>query len=347
MSGSPAATAVFSGRTMTRASGAGFNGFIDSWIAGLYPRLSLDRAVARYRFKMGTDQRTAGARPRLAAAVLAATLVALSAAAVSGQARTVHANQVPANPSANISEPRLLASSGECTEGRGGLRCASPCDPHGKFGFNTSKGCDAVALSGINRGRKAEGLSPMVLPNNYRRLTTTQQLFVLVNLERVARGVPPLVGLTPVLSADAGLAAKQSRDPDADSAYGTLQVAVVNGSYGEGGTWDGDSPNPIAAMFGWIYDDGWGGPKHTSNYDCTSAGASGCWGHRDELLGEYSGPSCTTCVAGAGFATRTHAGALTSYAFLLVAPANGEPPLSFSWSTDVLPHLPPSEQGLG
>jgi hypothetical protein len=287
-------------------------------------------------------------RRRLALGVLASTLILVVLPAAPGQARTIKgASQVPANPASNVAEPKLLASSGECTERGDGLRCASPCDPRGKFGFNASKGCDAVALSGINRGRKAEGLPPMVLPTNYRRLTPTRQLFVLVNLERVARGVPPLVGLTPVLSADAGLAAEQTRDPDVESVYGSLQVAVVNGTYGEGGTWAGDSPNPIAAMFGWIYDDGWGGPKHTSNYDCTSAAAAGCWGHRDELLGEFSGPSCTTCVAGAGFAKHTKAGAVTSYSFLLVAPANGEPPLSFSWSTDVLPHLPASEQGTG
>jgi hypothetical protein len=120
----------------------------------------------------------------------------------------------------------------------------------------------------------------------------------------------------------------------------------VNGTYGEGGTWDGDSPNAIAAMFGWIYDDGWGGPKDTSNYACTSAEASGCWGHRDELLGEYSGPSCADCVAGAGFAKHTAAGATVSYAFLIVDPANGEPPLSFTWS-DVVHHLPASERGSG
>jgi hypothetical protein len=146
------------------------------------------------------------------------------------------------------------------------------------------------------------------------------------------------------LSAAAGAAATQSRDAEAATSYGDVQVAVVNGTYGEGGTWDGDSPNAIAALFGWMYDDGWGGPKGTSNYTCTSATAAGCWGHRDELLGEYSGPACANCVAGAGFAQHTAAGALTSYAFLIVDPANGEPPLTFSWNTDVLPHLPASEQ---
>jgi hypothetical protein len=278
----------------------------------------------------------------LTAAVLALALAVSSA----GAAASVQATgQLPANPAANTPEPHYLESSGECTQAGSGLRCASPCDPHGKFGYNASKGCNAVALAGINRGRKAEGLPAMVLPDNYRRLTPTQQLFVLVDLERVARGIPPLLGLTPSLSAQAGLAATETRDPSAAPAYGAIQVAVVNGTYGEGGTWDGDSPNAVAAMFGWMYDDGWGGAGHTSNYACTSAGAAGCWGHRDELLGEYSGPSCATCVAGAGFARHTAAGATVSYTFLIVDPANGEPPLSFSWITDVVPHLPASEQG--
>jgi hypothetical protein len=287
-------------------------------------------------------------RRTLAFGALTGALAVLAFGTAPGQARIVDAaGQLPANPPANVPEPKLLASSGECTEGAGGLRCASPCAPKGKFGYAGSKGCDAIALSGINRGRKAEGLPAMVLPGNYRKLTRTQQLFVLVNLERVARGVPPLLGLTPALTVEAGLAATQTRDPDPKPAYGSLQVAIVNGTYGEGGAWDGDSPNPLAAIFGWIYDDGWGGPKHTPNYDCTSAGAAGCWGHREELLGEYSGPACATCVAGAGFARHTTAGAATSYAVLIVDPANGEPPLSFSWSADVVPHLPASEQGAG
>ena len=46
-----------------------------------------------------------------------------------------------------------------------------------------------------------------------------------------------------------------------------------------------------------------GGTKGTWNFDCSSPTASGCWGHRHELLGEWAGPGCPDCIAGAGYAS--------------------------------------------
>jgi hypothetical protein len=52
-----------------------------------------------------------------------------------------------------------------------------------------------------------------------------------------------------------------------------------------GGAWAGGFQSVLAADYGWMSDDGWGGSAGTtSNVTCTSAVASGCWGHRDELL---------------------------------------------------------------
>lgn len=36
----------------------------------------------------------------------------------------------------------------------------------------------------------------MVLPSNVQRLTTAEQLFVVIDLERVDRGLAPYLGLT-------------------------------------------------------------------------------------------------------------------------------------------------------
>jgi len=185
----------------------------------------------------------------------------------------------------------------------------------------------------------------MALPAGYRRLTVPEQLFVLVNLERIARGVPPLVGLTPNLTAQAQEAAAQSRDPDIEPSYGSLTVATAaNGELRVGGAWAGQDVNALEALFGWMYDDGWGGRGNTTNYACTSPTAAGCWGHRDELLGEYSGTTCTTCVAGTGYARHTSRGFISSYVVLIVDPAGAQPPLTFSWNADVVPHLPPRER---
>jgi hypothetical protein len=89
--------------------------------------------------------------------------------------------------------------------------------------------------------------------------------------------------------------------------------------YAFGGAWAGDSVNAVAALFGWFYDDGWGGSKGTWNFDCGGPTASGCWGHRDELLGEWAGTGCTDCIAGAGYASPAARHWKESYDFLWCA----------------------------
>jgi hypothetical protein len=250
------------------------------------------------------------------------------------------------NPASNATLPRLLRSSGECTgPTRQQVKCPSPCWPRPVLAVNDSRGCVALVLSAINEGRHDEHLAAMAVPVGYRRLSVPEQIFVLVNLERIARGVPPLVGLAPELTAQAQLAATQSRDPDVEASYGSLTVAAAaSGELRVGGAWAGEDVNALEALFGWIYDDGWGGRRHTSNDACTSPTAAGCWGHRDELLGEYSGTDCRTCVAGTGYAQRTRRGFLSSYVVLIVDPAGAPPALTFSWNRDVVPHLPHDER---
>lgn len=111
--------------------------------------------------------------------------------------------------------------------------------------------------------------------------------------------------------------------------------------YAFGGAWAGDSVNAVAALFGWFYDDGWGGSNGTWNFDCSSPTASGCWGHRDELLGEWAGTGCTDCIAGAGYASPAAGNWKESYDFLLVRPAQFPTPLGFTWDQGVVPYLPP------
>ena len=47
-------------------------------------------------------------------------------------------------------------------------------------------------LEAINAARADEGVGPIELPSNWRVLTVPQQLFVTVDMERVARGLPPV-----------------------------------------------------------------------------------------------------------------------------------------------------------
>src|SRR5579859_838701 len=57
---------------------------------------------------------------------------------------------------------------------------------------NPASDCSAGAgmgLAGINACRAAEGIGPLVLPRNWGSLTPVQQGFVVINLERVNRGL--------------------------------------------------------------------------------------------------------------------------------------------------------------
>jgi hypothetical protein len=248
-----------------------------------------------------------------------------------------------ANPGSNRPLPSLASSTGMCTYVQGGgMRCPSPCYPHGAFKYNSSRTCTALVLSAINKAQASENLRGFTLPSNYYELSAAKQMFVLINLERVSRGVPPLVGLSPYLDAATTSAARQAEDPVFGTSYGPVRVWVPpgGGTYAFGGTWAGDSVNAAAAVFEWFYDDGWGGPRATWNFACTSPTASGCWGHRDELLGEWAGTGCTDCVAGAAYASPAARNWQESYAFLLVRPVQFPTPLVFSWDNGVVPYLP-------
>ena len=207
---------------------------------------------------------------------------------------------------------------------------------------NQSGACDSYLLAAINRARRVEGVStPMVLPSNWGRLSVTEQLFVLADLERVGRGLPPYLGLNRALSANAADAAAHDADPTVAKGFPVgLNPA---GWYGVGGTWaGGDTWSTLEADYLWMYNDGWGGKYGTENYDCVSATSKGCWGHREELLGwdpqnnAGAGLGCTNCEMGTGFAMVHGMG---SYVDLIEKPAGVAPAMYFTWSRDVRPYL--------
>jgi hypothetical protein len=245
-----------------------------------------------------------------------------------------------ANPPANRAEPALAASTGNCNTA--GNRCQSPCYPTGAFVYNSSRACTDILLTGINQAQAAEHLPGFVLPSNYFSLSATRQMFVLVNLERISRGVPPLVGLSPYLSATATTAAGQSADPPFQASYGPVQVwAPPSGNYAYGGAWGGGSVNAADVVFGWFYGDGFGNgwPTFTG---CARPNGPMCWWHREELLGVKGfsgGTACTDCVAGAGYASLPGSSG-ESYTFLIIRPVQFPTALAFSWDGGVLGSLP-------
>lgn len=169
-----------------------------------------------------------------------------------------------------------------------------------------------MGIAAINACRAQEGVGPLVLPRNWSSLTPTEQGFVLINLERVNRGLPAIVGLSGSLNSLAAAGASGGADP-------SFPAGNVSG----GGIWAG-AYSVFGADYMWMYVDGPGG----NNLDCTSAGAAGCWGHRDIMLWDRSaGP----IVSGGGFAS---AGGTDSFAYLVLT-GYSTSNLTFTWAGEL------------
>ena len=137
--------------------------------------------------------------------------------------------------------------------------------PHACAGAPRGSVCIAGVVRALDRARAQLGLGPYLLPADFDALSGARQLLVLCNLDRVAYGLPPINGLSPALNAVAAAGV---------SSFST---------FGWSSNWAGAYPNAPEAYYAWMYYDGWGG-KHTSNLDCTTPTASGCWAHRKDVL---------------------------------------------------------------
>ena len=135
--------------------------------------------------------------------------------------------------------------------------------------------CIATALLAFDNARAEEGVGPMVLPTDFASLTPSEQLFVVVDSERVDRGLTPIAGELTSLDQPAATAAQDEEDPSVPS--GGIAGLVVSDWVSNWASTDSD----LSAVYGWMYDDGLG----SDNIDCTVADESGCWDHRDNILG--------------------------------------------------------------
>ena len=131
--------------------------------------------------------------------------------------------------------------------------------------------CIAKDLYAIDLGRAEEKLPPMILPVGYNNMSLREQEWVVTNLERGDRGEPQFIGLYSKADTDADQGARDDTDPT--STTGANIYGVI---------WAG-SANVLGSDVLWMYYDGPGG----SNGDCKVATDPGCWGHRDNILGDY------------------------------------------------------------
>jgi hypothetical protein len=199
--------------------------------------------------KTETTDATAGNRrfPRLAPATLLAAVLLLVTSATASAAP---------NPATNI--------------GTGPLPRACTNAPKGPI-------CVNGIVAALDKARARLGFGPYLLPKHFSTLPGTEQLLILSNLDRIAYGMPPIDGLSPALSAVALVGVTKDGDPDPSALLGGLA------RYSWASNWAGGFANAPEAYYAWMYYDGWGGTQ-TSNLDCTSPTATGCWGHRQDVL---------------------------------------------------------------
>lgn len=189
------------------------------------------------------------------------------------------------NPAANIPITSLPAA---CTSAPTGVSCT-----------------DAVVVA-LDRARTQLGLGAYVLPADFDSLSGAEQLLILANLDRIAYGLPPISGLSPTLAGAAQVAMADDLDPDPSALLSGLST------YAWTSNWAGQWPNAADAYYEWMYDDGYDGSE-TSNIDCNSAAASGCWVHRRNVLAL---PEAGTLAMGA--CVGTDAQGQSSYTMTLV-----------------------------
>ncbi len=285
-------------------------------------------------------------RTRQVAVRLGVVALAVPVLLFTGSSRVVAQGFDPGqNPHANVAPSPNFEFSGSCSGAPGSWHCTNPCvTKELTFPAHSNRpSCVDYVLLALNAARATEHLAPMVLPTNWFHLSVPEQLFVLADQERLARGLPPYLGLNSRLDAAAQHAAASDTDPAVATGFAVAHTG--SGAARMGGTW-ASGMTTLGADFLWMYDDGWGGSAaKTANTACTSPRAPACWAHRDELLGSDPrfnagvGFSCTTCEMGAGFAVR---GGTGSYVDLLERPAHRAPHMFFTWARNVVPFLPPT-----
>lgn len=178
--------------------------------------------------------------------------------------------------------------------------------------------CVESAVTYLNAARANLGQGPYLLPSDFVSLTPAEQAFVLTNLDRTRYGLPPVPGMTAALNRDAS--AGIPTDGDA-RASGSSYIAYTS-------NWAGGYPNMPLAYEAWMYDDGPG----SGNLDCPRTGASGCWGHRHDVLWSFTGGGALA----AGAASGKDSGGITGYTLLL---AEGDrsyrPAYTYTWAQAV------------
>jgi hypothetical protein len=182
--------------------------------------------------------------------------------------------------------------------------------------------CISESVAAIENARAAEGMRDprLILPRNYTHLTRAERTFVVINLERVSRGLRPIAGLVPRLNRVSRAAAAAETDPEP-----AVKLLKSLGARLYRVLW-ADAYGVLASDYEWMYNDGFIG-RLTTNVDCLFKGAPDCRGHRRGILQRFD--PLPMIVGGAG-AARV-AGGATSIAVVLAGRTGRTPHFTYTW----------------
>jgi hypothetical protein len=150
----------------------------------------------------------------------------------------------------------------------------------------TSTACINAGVYWLDQARATLHQGSYELPSDFASLSPDKQVFILVNLDRIQYGLLPITGLTRELDGFALTGVRQDRDPES-----------TDPNFDADGNWAGAYTNMVVAYEEWMYDDGLG----STNLDCSPSHQSGCWGHRQDVLWDFtdeSGPYAMGAAAG-------------------------------------------------
>ncbi|HEY3844899.1 MAG TPA: hypothetical protein VGL48_16740 [Acidimicrobiales bacterium] len=160
-------------------------------------------------------------------------------------------------------------------------------------------------------------------------LPIPEQVLILVNNERLDRGLPAVSYMTAQLNSYAQQGANAGDDPGFPTTLSGGEPITWGGAI-----WAGGMTNVFEADYLWMYEDGWGGlASLTSNIACLIPLGSGCWGHRDIIVHPFSscnGGGAPTISMGAAFSSSGYSGG--SIAAVMMSTC-GPPPsdVTLSW----------------
>jgi hypothetical protein len=198
-------------------------------------------------------------------------------------------------------------------------RTASQTTLQACYSDAAGQACTAGALADLNAARVSEGDVPMVLPDDWSSLTIPQQLLVLADLERVDRGLNPIEGLSANLDSYAQSGATDDADPFENPFPGNTETS----------NWEGGYVSPLLSDFAWMYDDGYG----SGNLDCTTPTSENCWGHRRDILWDFTEPA----VMGAAYVANSPHGPSEAELFMGGDTDTGsgqeDAPIAPTWAT--------------